>query len=235
MLTWMHKPSLPMIESICVGCRYSHFKGLPTFAKKNNIPIFISGSTPTAEKIIYRFNYLKLKPGKKGQIQIFLGLIKHMIINPKIFLNGTCLLTQIQEYFYFYNIFGKLKKRLGIKAKILRLDPFVKYKRWEEKEVLSTIQNELNWKKNPIIGSTWRGDCEIALLKLYLYKQILGFNDKEDGLSNLIRDTQITRDEAMERLLKEEHVPEELIKDIFTKIGLNFYDLQIVFQKIKKI
>jgi hypothetical protein len=157
-----------------------------------------------------------------------------MIANPKIFFNGTFLLTQIQEYFYFFNIFSKLKRKLGMKANILRLDPFVKYTHWEEKEILSTIQNELHWKKNPRIGSTWRGDCDIALLKLYLYKKILGFNDKEDGLSNLIRDFQIIRVEAMKRLQKEEHIPDELIKDIVTKIGLDFFDLQIALNKMRK-
>jgi hypothetical protein len=38
----------------------------------------------------------------------------------------------------------------------------------------SSIKDELKWEENPDAGSTWRGDCIVALLKLYLYKKLSG-------------------------------------------------------------
>ena len=105
--------------------------------------------------------------------------------------------------------------------------------RWLEHDVISTIKNELKWEENPDARSTWRGDCVVALLKLYLYKKTLGFNDKDDGLSCLIRDNQISRQEALERLNKEGELPEKVIKHIVDRLGLNYADLKIALRKIR--
>jgi len=233
-ISWMHKPSLAMIETFCIGCRYGQNKGLPKFAKKNKIPIYIMGAT-LSEKANYKINMLKLKPDSKGNIQIIIGTLLHLAKNPKTFCNVNCLSMQIKEYFSYFLFFNKIKKKIGIKSNILRLDPFVTYKRWEEKEINAIIQNELKWKKYQGIESTWRGDCDIALIKLYMYKQILGFNDKDEGFSYLIRDNQINRDEALERIKTEGDVPKEIIKEIFDKYGLNFSDFEVALKKCEKV
>jgi hypothetical protein len=59
-----------------------------------------------------------------------------------------------------------------------------------------------------------------------LYKQTLGYNDKDEGLSYLIRDGQVSRDEALERLEREGDIPEELIQQICENLGLDFSDLK---------
>lgn len=116
---------------------------------------------------------------------------------------------------------------------MLAISPYYYYVRWQENDVISTIKNELKWQENPDAGSTWRGDCIIALLKLYLYKKILGFNDKDDGLSCLIRDNQISRQEALKRVSTEGEISEKVIKTIFDRLGLNYPDLKIALKKIQ--
>jgi hypothetical protein len=64
-------------------------------------------------------------------------------------------------------------------------------------------------------------------LKSYLYKKFLGFNDKDDGLSSLVRDGQITREEALERVKTEGKISEDVIKDIFDKFELDYSNLEI--------
>ena len=76
--------------------------------------------------------------------------------------------------------------------------------------------------KNSQTGSTWRGDCDIALLKSYLYKTLLGYNDKDDSLSDLIRDGQITREDALQKLESEQYISESAIKNIVEKNGINY-------------
>lgn len=109
---------------------------------------------------------------------------------------------------------------------MLAIKPFIRYVRWQENDVISTIKNELKWEENPDARSTWRGDCIVALLKLYLYKKTLGFNDKDDGLSCLIRDDQISRQEALRRVSAEGEISEKVIKHIVDRLGLNYPDLE---------
>lgn len=226
-LSWMHRPSPAMIGVLCTGCRLGMDLGIVNFAKKNKIPVTIIGGTPF-EGRGYKTNIMKTNPNSRGPSSFILGYLSHIIRNPKWILNRTCLITQVREYYYHYyrRILTKSDKDL------LKVSPFNLYIRWREDEIISTITNELKWERNPNIESDWRGDCDIALLKLYLYKRTLGFNDKDDGLSSLIRDGQISREEALERTSKEGEIPEKVIREIFDKLGLNYSDLKIALRKV---
>jgi len=180
----MHRPSLPMVETFCVGCRLGMYRGTLNFAKKNKIPVIIRGGTPF-EQPYYRQNLMKIPPDG-GNYSRILGYLYQIVKNPRYIMKRAYLVTQIKEYLHFFHS-AKLEKISGI----LGSSPFWTYIKWDEKEVISTITNELNWRSNPNVKSTWRGDCDIALLKLYVYKKVLGFNDKIDNLSHLIRDGQL--------------------------------------------
>ena len=187
--------------------------------------MIISGATPF-EGGSYKSNLMKINPNSKKESSFFLGYLSHIIRNPIWILNPNCLITQIKEYHFHYN--RVIRKR---NKNIKKFAPF-RHIRWIENEITSTIEKELNWEKNPQYNSTWRGDCDIAVLKLFLYRKLLGFNDKDDGLSNLIRDNQISRDEALQRIKKEGEVPEDAIKEIFNKLELNYSDFTRALGKI---
>jgi len=218
-LSWMHKPSPAMVGVLCTGCRYNMESGIRNFTKKNKISLIIVGDHPF-ESQRYKFDIMKINPNSTSRksYSFILGYLSQIIRNPKWILNPNCFIEQIKEFYNYYPI--KIKK-----SGVSTIGPFVSYIKWEEKKVISTIKNKLNWKETPNIESTSRGDCDIALLKLYLYKKTLGFNDKDDDLSCLIRAGQISREEALERL-KKEVIPEEVIKEIFSKLGLNYSDLK---------
>ena len=215
----MHKPSPAMVGVLCTGCRYNMNRGIRNFARKNKIPLIFFGSHPF-ETQYYKFDIMKINPDSdiRKSYSFILGYLCQIIRNPKWILNPNCLIEQIKEFYHYYPI--KIKK-----SGIFIISPCESYIKWDEKEVISTIKNKLNWMECPNIESTSRGDCEVALLKLYLYKKTLGFNDKDDDFSSLIRAGQISREEALERLKKEE-IPEEAIKKIFDKLGLNYSDLK---------
>jgi hypothetical protein len=225
--TWMRRPSMPMIETFCTGCKRGIESGTINYAKKNKIPVVIRGETPF-EFPHYRFNLMKLYPGDSW-FPMILGYGACVAKNPRWFMNLTYIDTQIKDYLFFYD-FKKNFRKHGL----ILLEPFLENIRWEEKKVMSTIERELHWSKNPKILSSWRGDCSVALLKLYVYNEILGFNDKTEGLSYLIRDGQITREEALERVKKEEQVPVEIIQEILGGFGLNFSDFEKATRKARE-
>lgn len=221
--SWMRKPSISMIETLCTGCRLGVNKETIDYAKKNNIPVVLWGITP------FEWPDYKYKLMKGGKSSYPLGYLTHIIRNPKWITSLTYLNTQYREYRYLFHE-QKITKKLGI----LKIRPFYTHMRWVEKDVISTINKELDWEKNPDTGSTWRGDCALAFLKLYMYKEIYGFNDKTECFSHLIRDNQLSRKEALERLSKEEEIPEEAIEDFFKKIGLNYSDFEIALGKVRE-
>lgn len=225
---WLSKPSAAMIGLLCVGCKLGIDLGPIKTARKHRIPVIISGGTPF-EDLGYKFNLLRNKPTSSSNSSAILGYLLQVASNPKWIMNANCFLTQFKEYYYHY----WLKTfRPGKKKDLLIFSPFWTHIRWEEKRVISTIENELDWKKNPNLESRMRGDCDIASLKKYLYKKTLGFNDVADSLSSLIREGQIPREEAIQRLYKEEEIPEEPIRDLFDRIGLDFSELRTALSKV---
>lgn len=224
MLSWIRRPSPAMVGLLCTGCRLDIASKIRNFARNNKIPVVISGQTPF-EGFSFKERIMSINPNSRKTYSFILGYLSHILRNPGWILNPTCLIIQGKEYYYrFY------RRR---RRKTERIAPFDSYIRWEEKEVLSRIENELKWRKNPNTESTWRGDCDIALLKLYLYQKTLGFNDKDEGLSHLIRDGQISREEGLKRLNKEREIPEKVIRKIFDKLGLKYSDLAIALKKIR--
>jgi len=106
--------------------------------------------------------------------------------------------------------------------------------KWEENSVNNVLYNKLNWKKPDGIESSWRSDCYIALLKLYLYRELLGYNDKECGLSALILDGQISREDALQRLKREKYIPEQVLENLLGDFSISFGNLHDIISRYKK-
>lgn len=229
--SWISKPSPATIGLLCTGCYHPIISGLFRFVEKNNIPIIVWGVTPF-EHGSYKYDLLKLNPKSSSHYSYILGYLQQMIKNPRLVINPTCLIEQMKEYFNTYYL---KKITENNKKGILFLSPFLKYIRWREDEVSAVLENELKWKKNPDIETKWRGDCNIALLKLWLYKELIGYNDKEPGLSSLIRDGQINREEALRRLKEECEVPDMIVRKVLDENGIDFQKMKDAINKEKNI
>jgi len=83
---------------------------------------------------------------------------------------------------------------------------FYDYVYWNEKEVVSTIFNELGWSGASDTTATWRIDDYAYPLIDYMYLQLVGFNEFDEHYSKLIREGQISRDEALEKCMSD-HAP----------------------------
>jgi hypothetical protein len=222
-LSFIRRPSAPMVGFLCTGCRLGMRVMIPAFARKSRVPVTIDGSTPL-DSGSFKTRIMALNSNGTKKEAYILGYVFQVIRNPMWILNYACLVTQIQEYYHrFYG------GRNG-QGDLIRIAPFFSYIRWEEKALVSTIKDELNWGETLGAKSSWRGDCDIALLKLYLYKKTLGFNDKDEGLSYLIRDGQISREEALERLEEEGNISEEVITEIVDRLGVDFSALKVALE-----
>lgn len=82
---------------------------------------------------------------------------------------------------------------------IYRLDYFM-HTSWNQAECMRTVRDKLGWELPADCLITWKADCEFAELKNYMFRKAAGGTYTEAMLSNLIRDGQITRADAMKIL-----------------------------------
>jgi hypothetical protein len=83
---------------------------------------------------------------------------------------------------------------------------FYDYFYWNEKDVVSTVLNDLGWKGASDTPATWRIDDSAYPLIDYMYLKLVGFNEFDEFYSKLVREGQISREEALKRCMAE-HAP----------------------------
>jgi len=82
---------------------------------------------------------------------------------------------------------------------------FYDYVYWREDEVIPTVK-ELGWAGASDTEATWRIDDAAYPLIDYIYLKLVGFNEFDEFYSKLIREGQISREEAFKRCMVE-HAP----------------------------
>lgn len=215
--SWVKYPVPATLITLCTGCRLGVTKIINEETIARNIPVIFAGGTPF-ERGTFKKNLLL--SNKKSNFSFMLGYSKQVLKNPSLISDFNSLKIQISEYFNTPWGFKSKKKN----DSYIRIEPFFNYFRWEEKKIEHTIQNELNWKKYPGLKSAYRGDCEVGIIRQFLYDKMLGYNDKDDHLSWLVRDEQVTREEALSRIKNEKETSIEILISSFKKLELNYYD-----------
>ena len=151
-----------------------------------------------------------------GKFSWFLGWCKQVLLNPALIMNPYCLKLQYLEF-----MITKRKGKLIKKNNLVIIHPYYKYVRWEEKTIENVLFNELHWKMPDDAKTSGRIGCQIDTLRQYLFYRTLGYNDYNVDLSVMIRDKQISRENAINKLKEVQNIPIEYIKMILTKAGID--------------
>jgi hypothetical protein len=214
---WLRRPDPAMITALCTGCRLGLAEGMYQVIMEHEVPAYVSGVTPF-EAGDYKTALLRVPSESKGVLAFVCGYANQVIRNPRWISRPRSVAIQARE-FVVYN--RRNFRRKAHKKGHDFIGPFYRYIKWDEKE-LTRVLNDIGWQQNRDTGSTWRGDCEIATLKLYLYHALLGYNDKDDALSALIRDGQLTREEATRRLEAEQYISDDAIEALVDRVGVPY-------------
>lgn len=104
---------------------------------------------------------------------------------------------QARDYMYL----GQIKRGIWHLSGTLRWVQLPRYVPWKEDQILATLTKETSWK-----GTLWEQhtDCVMSEPKEYLQFKRFGFLEKAAKLSSLIRDGQISRQQAIDALEKEQ-------------------------------
>ncbi|MBN1901597.1 hypothetical protein JW926_09775 [Candidatus Sumerlaeota bacterium] len=230
---WITRPHPGLIGMLCTGCRLGTDRGLFKTARKFKTN-YIAYGGHRLEGGAFKLALMKGNlENRLGNLNIFLTYGKEILKNPKWISHPSSALIQFQEFLFHFSPLRRILEKMQYSS-VKSSSPFGTHIPWEERKVVETIQKELDW-KNPDYGeSTWRSDCKISLLKSYMYKEILGFNDKEDGLSCLIRDGQITREEALIRAERENLVSFSMIEEFLGELKVDNSRFQAALKRAKE-
>jgi PP-loop superfamily ATP-utilizing enzyme len=208
---WFKKPSPELIFMICIACKDMDWRVL-RIARDEKIPYVISGGNPYEDMTFQKALVNRPKNEHIGYtiLNSTSYVVKEVLKNPG-YINWVCLPTYIKCYLYtaFLPVFRKMEDTTTI-------DIF-EYIEWNEKEVISRISKELDWKFPKNMNSSWRFDCEIEYLKDFLYKKTIGMTEKDEFYSKLVREYAMNRKEALKRLKKENKFNLAIIKKFLKK------------------
>ncbi len=224
---WLRRPSPAMVPMICCGCKLGGPRGLLEFAKKNKIPLVAVGIDTPVERANLKWGFYAANPLSRyvrnnRQLSLLIGLLYELAKNP-LYLVPKAIPVYVGEYLYYFNL--NIEGIQGLRYPDQTILNLYRYVEWNEDKILSMINTELGWRQDPDSAWSWRFDCKMSYLKNYLYLKSVGFTEKDDGLSTMIREDMITREEALERLEVENIIPANKVTEILDEIGLTDVDL----------
>jgi asparagine synthetase B (glutamine-hydrolysing) len=192
-VAWLKKPNLGMIPLFMAGDKtFFHHASLirkeldlstSLFGMNRFEPAgFKTGFAGVDETKIYAKTF---DISKMNKLKLLAFYSSQSILNPS-YINSSLVDSMAGLYSYYFK-------------KIDYLQVF-DYVPWKENEVIGNLQKHYGWESSLETKNTWRiGDASAPFYN-YLYFYFAGFTENDVYLSNLIRDGQISRDQALIRL-----------------------------------
>ena len=201
---WLKNPSINTIVPVLNSGDKTLELKMYNYAKKNRIPLIIVGSN-RFEQEHFKTGFLGVFPNDRGEYSAY-DKIRITLKFLKCFLGNSYnyRISIFKEYivgatvFFFESV---------VRPKGIDYIPFYDYICWNEKEVLSTIYSQLDWKgASDDTTITWRIDDVAYPLMNYIYYKLVGFTEHDEMYSRMIREGQITREVALKRCMQD-HKP----------------------------
>jgi hypothetical protein len=218
---WLRRPRPHTLATLCVGCKGSIITATHQRTRALGVPVQLWGGTPF-EMATYKMDLLRAPWVPDRRLAYVTGYLGQLAANPALAANPRCAAEQAREFAVFYGFWTDARVRL---EGIHHVAPYVDYVHWREEEITRVLETGYQWRRLKGLASSWRGDCHVAPVRAYLYRAMLGYDDKVAHLSALVRDGQITRNEALERE-RAEGVPEEVLEACCAHLGLRAQDLR---------
>ena len=198
---------------LCSGCRNGIWGGAHQVAREKNIPLVIFGESSMESGGFKKILSPKFTPTATEKLSFLL----RMPLN----------------FYHRKKIYRKLEKEFPSSStqdsKVTQVN-FFDYEEWNEESIMSVIQKELDW-QHKSEQSSWRFDCQIHALVNRMVYQLFGMTEKDELYSKLIREGQITREQALEYISANEDEKErelEIIDIVLERMNLNGREKDII-------
>jgi len=212
-----HKSLLHILRDICNGCRNGYKGGSFLLAREKQIKYIIFGDSKIEESLYKKTIFDRIARGKTDKLH-------DACLHPWNF---------IKRHYYDYRLRGEFPLTREEQAGSAVIH-FFDYEPWDEDVIIQTITQEDGWSSGHE-HATWRIDCKVHLIADYLTLSELGFNEKDEILSKLVREGKISREHALERLanLRQDSIKSlSKLDDVFQEYNLNRDILDKLLQKM---
>jgi len=216
---WLKKPSINTIVPVLNSGDKTMNLQMYRFAKENKIPLVMGGSiigNSSFEQEHFKTGFLGVFPDERG-IYSTSAKIKLLLLFGFEYLRSpyNFHIPILKEYLegagvYF---FESLLKPKGVASL-----GFYDYIYWNEKEIESTITKELDWESASDATTTWRIDDSAYPLINYLYYKLVGITEHDEMYSKMIREGQISREEALKRCTADHESRMSTLMGIFEEL-----------------
>lgn len=223
---WLRKPRPQTVSTFCMGCKSTIITSHYRYARAHRIPIVMWAWTPF-EYAGYKMDLMRVKALPGQALSYAAGYAREVLANPGLLLDARRAATQFWEFYVFYGPYADFNDRWGGSTKVA---PFADHLHWREEDVNHLLKDRYAWQTLGGLKSTWRGDCYLAPLRAYLYRNMLGYDDKVPHLSALVRDGQVTREEALRRATQE-GVSDDVLETCCRGAGIR---LQVVRDAVER-
>jgi len=197
---WLKKPSIhTIVPTLNAGDKTMNLR-IYRCARERKIPLVLGGNNvgnSSFEQEHFKTGFLGVFPDERGMYST----------SNKIRLSFLFGLEYLKNYHNFHwSVFKEYVEGAYVyffeslsKPRDVRTLGFYDYVYWNEKEIVPTIMNELGWRGASDTSATWRIDDAAYPLIDYMYYRLVGFTEFDEHYSKLIREGQLSRDEALKR------------------------------------
>ncbi len=216
--SWFRKPSPALVPMMCVACKNLWLEILK-IAKRNDIHCVVSGGN-RFEQVSFKKVLLSTSADERAEttlIKELFGILKETSKNLSYFKPD--LIPWLVKGYLFGNPYA-LGSRL-LRHRVVAIDLFF-FIEWKEQEVISRIKTELDWDYPSKSNSSWRFDCRIGHMKDFMYARTLGMTERDDFYAKMVREGQMTREDALQRLRVENRLHVEHIKQLLSEVELEY-------------
>ena len=231
---WLKKPSIHTIVPVLNAGDKTMNLRIYKCARENGIPLVLGGNNvgnSSLEQEHFKTGFLGVFPDERGMYSTYDTMKLSFLLALEFFKNyhnfHWPVLKEYAEGAYVY-LFESFSRPEGVTPL-----GFYDYIYWNEKEVVSTIRNELDWNGAVDTTATWRIDDAAYPLIDYLYYKLVGFNEFDEHFSKLIREGQLSRDEALTRCLSENAPRMPSLMKTFEELGVTKEEVDEVLDKYR--
>lgn len=190
---WLKKPELGMVTLFMAGDKefYSHARQL---RKETGIKLVVFCTGNMIEDAPYKTGLMGVPQDDHNNTLTFmsfrnkLGMLGYFAKN---YLKNPAYINE--SLFDTANAFWQT---FVVKDDFLYLYHYLK---WNEETIVNTIRSEYNWEIAEDTTTTWRIGDGTAAFYNYIYQQMAGFTEDEVMLANMVREDDLTREEALRR------------------------------------
>jgi len=223
LLAWARRPHIGMWPILTLADKQAEYY-INRVAKKYEIPLIVNGGFSGFERTIFKYGVFGINEiNRINLMKLLLRIAGQYAKNPR-YINGS-LIDALR---------GWVTQFISRSSGDIRWISYFRYVMWNEDEIISTLQKELDWESAEDTILTWRTDDYTPPLYNYICYSMEGYTENDTLRSIQIREDHITREKALE-LVREENSPRwKTMMDYFRVLNLTREETEFVLNAIPK-